>query len=86
MRHSRVSLGARKGPMSSGGRCVSAQAGSSQVQPRPRGSSDRTAFSRAGPNSRSMAIASPVAFICTPSDRSASGNLSNGQRGSLTTT
>ncbi len=29
--------------------------------------------------------ASPVAFICVPSARSASGNLSNGQRGILTT-
>ena len=86
MRHSRVSVGARKAGMSSGGRWVSPHAGSSQVQPRPRGSSERTALSSAGPNSRSMAIASPVAFIWTPSERSASGNLSNGQRGSLTTT
>ena len=62
------------------------QAGSSQSHPRPRGSRDRTALSMAGPNSRSMAIASPVAFIWTPSERSAVGNLSKGQRGSLTTT
>ena len=33
-----------------------------------------------------MAITSPVAFIWLPSERSAPGNLSNGKRGSLTTT
>ena len=43
-------------------------------------------LSRADPNSRSIAIASPVAFIWTPSERSAVGNLSNGHRGSFTTT
>ena len=67
---------------SPGRRCVSSQAGSSQPA-RPRGSSRRTAFSSAGPNSRSIAIASPVAFIWTPRLRSATGNLSNGQRGTL---
>ena len=71
---------------SAGARRPNAQAGSSHSQPRPRGSSERTALSSAGPNSRSMAIASPVAFIWTPRSRSASGNLSNGQRGTFTTT
>ena len=86
IRHRRVSDGARNAARSSGGRSARPQAGSSHSQPRPRGSRDRTALSIAGPNSRSMAIASPVAFICTPRLRSADGNLSNGQRGSLTTT
>jgi hypothetical protein len=40
----------------------------------------------ADPNVRSIAITSPVAFIWLPSVRSAVGNLSNGKRGSLTTT
>jgi hypothetical protein len=40
----------------------------------------------ADPKVRSMAITSPVAFIWLPSVRSAVGNLSNGKRGSLTTT
>ena len=40
--------------------------GPPRVHPRPRGSSERTALRSAGPNSRSIAIASPVAFICTP--------------------
>jgi len=38
------------------------------------------------PNVRSIAITSPVAFIWLPSVRSAVGNLSNGKRGSFTTT
>ena len=54
--------------------------------PAARLQADRIAFSSAGPNSRPMAIASPVAFIWTPRRAIASGNLSNGQRGSLTTT
>ena len=45
----------------------------------------RTAFCSAASKVRSIAITSPVAFICVPSARSASGNLSNGQRGILTT-
>ncbi len=86
IRHRRVSEGDRNAARSAGGRSASSHPGSSHSQPRPRGSSERIALSRAGPNSRSMAIASPVAFIWMPSDRSAVGNLSNGQRGSLTTT
>ena len=34
---------------------------------------------------RSIAMTSPVAFICVPSVRSPTANLSNGQRGILTT-
>ena len=48
-------------------------------------SSERIAFCSAASKVRSIAITSPVAFICVPSARSASGNLSNGQRGILTT-
>jgi hypothetical protein len=40
----------------------------------------------AAPKVRSIAITSPVAFIWLPSVRSAVGNLSNGNRGSFTTT
>jgi len=86
IRQSRLSEAARKASRCSGAFSARCHAGSSHSQPRPRGSKERTALRSAGPNSRSMAIASPVAFICTPSDRSANGNLSNGQRGSLTTT
>ncbi len=86
IRHSRVSLGARNAARSAGAPSASAHSGSSHSQPRPRGSRERIALSSADPNSRSMAMASPVAFICTPRLRSAEGNLSKGQRGSLTTT
>jgi hypothetical protein len=48
-------------------------------------SSERMAFIRAPSKVRSMAITSPVAFICVPMLRSALGNLSKGQRGILTT-
>ncbi len=64
---------------------MSRQAGSSQSSERPPNSSERTAFRSAASNVRSIAITSPVAFICVPIRRSPSGNLSNGQRGILTT-
>ena len=48
-------------------------------------SNERTAFWKAASNDRSMAITSPVAFICVPMARSPLGNLSKGQRGILTT-
>jgi hypothetical protein len=48
-------------------------------------SSPRTAFISAAANVRPIPIASPVDFICVPSRKSASGNLSNGQRGIFTT-
>ena len=59
---------------------------SSHSSDRPPTSSDRTAFCNAASNVRSIAITSPVAFICVPSDRSPAPNLSNGQRGIFTTT
>ena len=46
----------------------------------------RSALLSAAPKVRSIAITSPVAFIWLPRLRSAVGNLSNGKRGSLTTT
>ena len=49
-------------------------------------SSERSAFCRAASKERSIAMTSPVAFICVPSVRSAAANLSNGQRGIFTTT
>ena len=61
------------------------QAGSSQRSVRRPNSSERTAFVSAPSKVRSMAITSPVAFICVPSWRSPSANLSNGQRGIFTT-
>ena len=48
-------------------------------------SSDLTAFWNAASKERSMAMTSPVAFICVPISRSPRGNLSKGQRGILTT-
>jgi hypothetical protein len=48
-------------------------------------SSERSALVMAASKLRSMAITSPVDFICVPRRRSASGNLSKGQRGILTT-
>ena len=48
-------------------------------------SSERTAFCRAASKLRSMAITSPVAFICVLIRRSPEENLSNGHRGILTT-
>ena len=48
-------------------------------------SSDLTAFWKAASKERSMAITSPVAFICVPMVRSPAGNLSKGHRGILTT-
>ncbi len=62
------------------------QAGSSQRSDRPPNSRERTALPRAASKVRSMAITSPVAFICVPVVRSPRGNLSKGQRGILTTT
>ena len=52
---------------------------------RPVISRERTAFWNAASNDLSMAITSPVAFICVVTVRSPLGNLSNGQRGILTT-
>ena len=43
------------------------------------------AFWKAASKVRSMAMTSPVAFICVPVTRSPVGNLSNGQRGIFTT-
>ena len=60
--------------------------GSSARKPAPACSRPRSALLSAAPKVRSMAITSPVAFIWEPSERSAVGNLSNGKRGSLTTT
>ena len=48
-------------------------------------SSERTAFENAASKERSIAMTSPVAFICVLMPRSPVGNLSNGQRGILTT-
>ncbi len=45
----------------------------------------RTAFISAAAKLRPIPIASPVDFICVPRRVSASGNLSNGQRGNFTT-
>ncbi len=64
----------------------SAQPFSSHSNERPPISSDRTAFCSDASNVRSMAITSPVAFICVPSERSPKGNLSNGHRGIFVTT
>ena len=64
---------------------ASRQAASSQSSVRRPNSSERTALFRAPSKVRSMAITSPVAFICVPSARSPSANLSKGQRGILTT-
>jgi hypothetical protein len=63
-----------------------AQSGSSASGPAPACSRPRSAFCIAAPNVRSIAMTSPVAFICDPRERSAVGNLSNGKRGNLTTT
>jgi len=49
-------------------------------------SEPRTAFISAASNVGAIAMTSPVAFICVPSLRLAPANLSNGQRGSFTTT
>ena len=49
-------------------------------------SSDRNAFMNASLNVRPIAITSPTDFICVVSVRSARGNFSNAQRGTLTTT
>ena len=65
---------------------VGHQAGSSARNPAPACSRPRSALLRAEPNVRSMAMTSPVAFICEPRARSAPGNLSKGNRGSFTTT
>ena len=59
---------------------------SSHIRERPPTSSDRTAFCSEASNVRSIAITSPVAFICVPSERSPAPNLSKGQRGILVTT
>ena len=59
--------------------------GSSQVSDRRPSSNDLTAFTKAASKLRSIAITSPVAFICVPSDLSPVSNLSNGQRGIFTT-
>ena len=48
-------------------------------------SSERKAFMKASLNVRPIAIASPTDFICVVSVRSARGNFSNAQRGTLTT-
>jgi hypothetical protein len=52
--------------------------------PRP-SSSERNAFMKASLNVRPIAITSPTDFICVVSVRSARGNFSNAQRGTLTT-
>ncbi|MBT9149235.1 MAG: hypothetical protein DDT28_00656 [Dehalococcoidia bacterium] len=49
-------------------------------------SNDLTAFCKASSNVLPSAIASPIDFICVVSVLSASGNLSKGHRGILTTT
>ena len=49
-------------------------------------SRDRIAFLNASSSVRPMAITSPVDFIAVVSVRSAFGNLSNGHRGTFTTT
>ena len=66
------------GLSSSTGSRISARAGG-------RCSSERSALLKAASKLRSIAITSPVDFIWVPERRSASGNLSNGQRGILTT-
>ena len=48
-------------------------------------SSERMALISAASNVRSSAITSPVDAICVPRRLSPAGNLSNGQRGILTT-
>ena len=60
--HSRWSLGSRIRRS----RSAADQAGSSHSRSRLRTSSERTAFCSAASNERSMAIASPVDFICVP--------------------
>ena len=49
-------------------------------------SKERTAFNRLSSNVLPTLITSPVAFICVPSFRFASVNLSNGKRGIFVTT
>ena len=61
------------------------QLGSSQSRDLAPVSRERTAFWIAASKQRSMAITSPVAFIWVPRLRSPEANLSNGQRGILTT-
>ena len=61
------------------------QTGSSQVSDFRPSSSERTAFNNADSKLRSIAITSPVAFICVPNDLSPVANLSNGHRGIFTT-
>jgi hypothetical protein len=48
-------------------------------------SSERNAFMNASLKVRPIAITSPTDFICVVSVRSARGNFSNAQRGTLTT-
>ena len=50
------------------------------------GSTERIAFINASSSVRPMAMTSPVDFIAVVSVLSALGNLSNGHRGTLTTT
>ena len=83
MAHKRRSVGVLSGRRSIPGWPV--HSASSQSSEWPLISSERTAFCSAASKLRSMAITSPVAFICVPTWRSPWGNLSKGQRGIFTT-
>ena len=72
--------------MNESGSVMPVHAGASASRSWPLISSDRSAFSIAASKVRSIAMTSPVAFICVPRRRSAARNLSNGQRGIFTTT
>jgi hypothetical protein len=58
----------------------------SQPKPKEPTSSPRSAFWKASLKVRPMAIVSPTLFICVVRRLSASGNFSNANRGTLTTT
>ena len=77
----------RRSSVASRGREIgsSCQLGSSQSRERPPISRLRIAFCSAASKLRSIAMTSPVAFICVPIWRSPNWNLSKGQRGILTT-
>ena len=82
--HSRSSFGWRGRAVSQFSRSWGHLVASHKME-RPVISRDRTAFWNAASNDRSIAMTSPVAFICVVTVRSPLGNLSNGQRGILTT-